>query len=87
MSNLTKVRKYKTFQIPDLGIWHIEFLFYNAWWGGRGTYHLSIGFFKLLSYPPVGEMFQSKHYEGFWFKHDFNFYPQLGFAVNLKRSK
>lgn len=58
--------------------WHIKLglipLYYRL-----GGLQFNFGIFKIHTKPPEGEMIQSKHYYGFWFKKDINQFIILDF--------
>ena len=69
-------------QYPLLGQWYFVLALDPARWMHHG-YFFQFGFFKLTSFPPEGEVFQKKHYKGFWLKHEFNL-PEFGWTHNFK---
>ena len=68
--------------MPEINHWHFEFIFKPAYYR-LGAMHCSLGLFKLMKYPPEGEIVQRHHYKGVWLRFDFNL-PGWGFARNWR---
>lgn len=65
-----------------MGRWHFVFRIIENYASKRGM-AFDFGFFKLLEYPPVGEVVQKKHYKGFWFRADWRWTLDLQAIYNL----
>lgn len=56
-----------------------------AWWTSRASV-FQFGFFKIVEFPPEGEVIQRKHYKGFWFNWEIEM-PVFGCAYNFGSNK
>ena len=65
--------------IVETGKWHFKFGIVPVYWRDHG-FLFNFGIFKLLDFPPLGEMISKKHYKGFWFRKEFS--PE-GFEINI----
>lgn len=74
----------RTYIRPNLNQWHFVFMLEQAPWRKQGI-EFNFGLFKIVSYPPWGEIIQKKHYKGFWIRKDFTF--GFGFSFNLPKNK
>jgi hypothetical protein len=52
----------------ELDKWHFKLGLVYTWYSRHYMFHF--GIFKLLSYPPEGEIYTKKNYKGFWFRRD-----------------
>ena len=62
-----------------VGKWHFKLGFIPIYWRTRG-YMLHFGIFKLLSYPPEGEVITKNNYKGFWLRKELEL---DGFEINI----
>jgi len=61
----------------QVGKWHFKFGLIPCYWSRNG-FLFHFGIFKLISFPPEGEIITKKNYKGFWIRKDWN-----GFEINL----
>ena len=61
----------------QIGKWHFKFGMIPVYYR-NDCMLFHFGVFKMIGYPPEGEMIGKKHYKGFWFRKEF-----YGFEINL----
>ena len=63
-----------------IGEWHFKFGIVPIYWRPRG-YMFHFGVFKVLDYPPEGQMITKAEYKGFWIRKEFDQWN--GFEINF----
>ena len=56
----------------QLNKWHFKFGIVPIYWRKNG-WMFHFGIFKLLKFPPEGEIINKAHYQGFWIRIKFEF--------------
>lgn len=79
------IKTYKVLKYPVLNKWHFVFALSTNWMR-RGGRIFQFGLFKIIQYPPIGEMINKKCYKGFWLKWEFDL-PIFGFSYNFGEQK
>jgi len=62
-----------------LNKWHFKFGIIPIYWRTQG-YMLHFGIFKLLKFPPEGEIMTKTQYKGFWLRKEINW---QGFEISF----
>ena len=72
-----------TVPFPKLNHWHFVLALY-PYLRDRDILLFQFGLFKIIEWPPEGEMFQKRHYKGFWFKWLVRA-PSFGWGYNFEK--
>jgi hypothetical protein len=69
-------------KLVEINKWRIEFILFPS--PPRRSYmSFSCGIFKLITFPPAGEVLSKKNYKGFRYCFDFRI-PEIIFTHNFK---